>query len=100
MTKKRNETKTTCETPALSSLSAEGPGIFDHTTFIHRVNTVGGKSPSVDGTVVGQVARVPTQPITLLPQDRQLIRNELPGRGPAASTGVTTQHLWNHRRTS
>jgi hypothetical protein len=36
-----------------------GPGIFANTTFIHRVNTAGGKAPSVDGTVVGQVARVP-----------------------------------------
>ena len=36
-----------------------GPGIFADTTFIQRVNTTGGKAPSVDGTVVGQVARVP-----------------------------------------
>jgi hypothetical protein len=36
-----------------------GPGILDRTTFIHRVNTVGGKTPSVNGTFVGQTARVP-----------------------------------------
>jgi hypothetical protein len=36
-----------------------GPGIFANTTFIQRVNTVGGKSPSAAGTVIGQVARVP-----------------------------------------
>lgn len=36
-----------------------GPGIFANTTFIHRVNTVGGKAPSVNGTVVGQVAKMP-----------------------------------------
>jgi hypothetical protein len=36
-----------------------GPGIFAETTFIHRVNTAGGKAPSVNGTVIGQVARVP-----------------------------------------
>ena len=36
-----------------------GPGIFVDTTFIQRVHTVGGKSPSTDGTFVGQVARVP-----------------------------------------
>ena len=36
-----------------------GPGIFANTTYIHRVNTVGGKAPSVAGTFVGQVARVP-----------------------------------------
>jgi hypothetical protein len=37
----------------------EGPGIFAETALIHRVNTVGGKEPSVNGTVVGQVAKVP-----------------------------------------
>jgi hypothetical protein len=36
-----------------------GPGIFANTTFIHRVNTVGGKTPSVAGTEIGQVAKVP-----------------------------------------
>ena len=35
-----------------------GPGIFADTTYIHRVNTVGGKAPSVAGSFVGQVARV------------------------------------------
>jgi len=36
-----------------------GPGIFGGTTFIHRVNTVGGLAPSVAATTVGQVAEVP-----------------------------------------
>jgi len=36
-----------------------GPGIFANTTFIHRVNTVGGKAPLVAGTFVGQVVEVP-----------------------------------------
>jgi len=36
-----------------------GPGIFANTTFIHRVNTVGGKAPSVAGTFVGEVVKVP-----------------------------------------
>ena len=36
-----------------------GPGIFANTSFIHRVNTVGGKAPSVNGTVIGQVAKIP-----------------------------------------
>jgi len=36
-----------------------GPGILAQTTFIHRVNTVGGLAPSVAGTVIGQVAEVP-----------------------------------------
>jgi len=43
----------------LAPLSAEGPGIFADTTFIQRVNTIGGKSPLSDGTFVGQVARIP-----------------------------------------
>jgi hypothetical protein len=36
-----------------------GPGILGATSFIHRVNTVGGLAPSVAGTVIGQVAEVP-----------------------------------------
>jgi hypothetical protein len=36
-----------------------GPGILAETTFIQRVNTVGGKAPSVAGTAIGQVAQVP-----------------------------------------
>ncbi|MEO5859021.1 MAG: DUF3455 domain-containing protein [Pyrinomonadaceae bacterium] len=36
-----------------------GPGVLANTTFIHRVNTVGGKAPKFAGTVIGQVARVP-----------------------------------------
>jgi hypothetical protein len=43
----------------LRAVSSEGPGIFDGTTFIQRVNTTGGRAPSVNGTVVGQVARIP-----------------------------------------
>jgi hypothetical protein len=36
-----------------------GPGIFDGTTFIQRLNTVGGKAPSVPGVYVGQFVKVP-----------------------------------------
>jgi hypothetical protein len=43
----------------LKAVSTEGPGIFADTTFIQRVHTTGGKAPSVNGTFVGQVARVP-----------------------------------------
>jgi hypothetical protein len=43
----------------LRAVSSEGPGIFDGTTFIQRVNTTGGRAPSINGTVVGQVARSP-----------------------------------------
>jgi hypothetical protein len=42
----------------LQGVDEGGPGIFAETTFIQRVHTVGGKSPSTDGTFVGQVARV------------------------------------------
>jgi len=37
----------------------EGPGIFDHVTYIQRVNTVGGNAPTTPGDFPGQVARVP-----------------------------------------
>jgi hypothetical protein len=43
----------------LEALSTEGPGVFADTTFIQRVNTIGGKTPSQNGAFVGQVARVP-----------------------------------------
>ncbi len=36
-----------------------GPGIFADTTFVQRVNTVGGKAPFENGTFVGQVFRSP-----------------------------------------
>ena len=36
-----------------------GPGIFADTTFVHRVNTVGGKAPSENGAFVGQVFKSP-----------------------------------------
>jgi len=36
-----------------------GPGILGETTFIHRVNTVGGLAPAVAGTTIGQVVEVP-----------------------------------------
>ena len=43
----------------LAAVHTEGPGIFAATTFIHRVNTVGGKAPAEAGVFVGQVAEVP-----------------------------------------
>jgi len=42
----------------LQAQSADGPGIFKRTTYIQRVNTVGGLAPSTPGTVVGEEARV------------------------------------------
>jgi len=38
---------------------AEGPGIFQHVTFIQRLHTVGGNPPSVAGTVIGEERKVP-----------------------------------------
>lgn len=43
----------------LKAVNPTGPGIFADTTFIQRVNTVGGLAPSTDGAFIGQVARVP-----------------------------------------
>jgi hypothetical protein len=43
----------------LRAVSAEGPGIFQRVTFIHRVNTVGGNMPSAPGSYVGELANVP-----------------------------------------
>jgi hypothetical protein len=42
----------------LGGTSSGGPGGLDGTTFIQRVNTVGGLAPSTPGTTVGQEARV------------------------------------------
>lgn len=36
-----------------------GPGILADTSLIHRVNTVGGRAPKVNGTFIGQVVEVP-----------------------------------------
>ncbi len=38
---------------------ADGPGIFQHVTFIQRLHTVGGNPPSVAGTVIGEERQVP-----------------------------------------
>jgi hypothetical protein len=43
----------------LHAVSNSGAGIFARITFIQRVNTTGGLPPSVAGTVIGQVARIP-----------------------------------------
>jgi hypothetical protein len=43
----------------LGAVSSEGPGAFAGVTYIQRVNTVGGKAPSVPGGSEGEVARVP-----------------------------------------
>lgn len=42
----------------LKTVSATGPDVFSHTTFIQRVNTVGGLRPSAPGSAIGAEARV------------------------------------------
>jgi hypothetical protein len=43
----------------LSTVTAEGPGVFGSVTFIQRVNTRGGLIPTAPGTSIGAVAPVP-----------------------------------------
>ena len=43
----------------LRKVSTEGSGIFSKTTFIQRVNTVGGLRPTTPGSFVGEEKRVP-----------------------------------------
>ena len=43
----------------LKALSTEGPGVFADTTFIQRVNTVGGLPPAEIGAFIGQVVKSP-----------------------------------------
>ena len=43
----------------LNKASTDGPGIFSEVTQIQRVNTTGGLIPTVPGTIVNQLARVP-----------------------------------------
>ena len=43
----------------LQRASSEGPGIFDHVTFIQRVNTSGGLAPTDPGHFVGEEVEVP-----------------------------------------
>jgi hypothetical protein len=43
----------------LTAASTNAPGVFNHLTYIQRLETVGGKAPSFPGAFLGQVARVP-----------------------------------------
>jgi hypothetical protein len=43
----------------LETVSTEGPGIFNGVTYVQRVNTTGGLSPTTPGSAVGVEARVP-----------------------------------------
>jgi Protein of unknown function (DUF3455) len=42
----------------LARIDSSGPGIFEPVTFIQRVNTTGGLTPTVPGTTVGEVKEV------------------------------------------
>jgi hypothetical protein len=42
----------------LRATATEGPGIFARTTYIQRVNTVGGIAPATPGASVGEIARI------------------------------------------
>ena len=43
---------------SLAGVPENGPGVFAHTTFIQRVNTVGGKAPPTPGSL-DQIEEVP-----------------------------------------
>ena len=43
----------------LGATATEGPGVFERTAFIQRVNTVGGLAPAAPGSAVGETASVP-----------------------------------------
>jgi hypothetical protein len=43
----------------LQAKTTAGPGIFERTTYVQRVNTMGGLAPADPGTATGQEARVP-----------------------------------------
>jgi hypothetical protein len=45
----------------LQTVSSQGPGIYDGTTYIQRVNTTGGLAPltGANASTVGQQARIP-----------------------------------------
>jgi hypothetical protein len=43
----------------LRAVSSAGPGVFNGTTFILRLNTTGGKAPAYPGGAEGEIAEVP-----------------------------------------
>jgi hypothetical protein len=43
----------------LRAVSTQGPGVLERTTYIQRVNTVGGLAPAAPPTQAGEEARVP-----------------------------------------
>jgi hypothetical protein len=43
----------------LETVTTDGPGIFNSTTFVQRVNTTGGIAPTSPGSTVNEVKEVP-----------------------------------------
>ena len=43
----------------LGAVPDDGPGVFQRTKYIQRVNTVGGNAPFLPGSVTGELASVP-----------------------------------------
>ena len=43
----------------LQTVSTEGSGIFTKVTYIQRINTQGGLSPTTPGSFIGEVAKIP-----------------------------------------
>lgn len=43
----------------LKAVSNDGPGIFNHVSYIQRLRTAGGNPPQLPGAAIGDVARVP-----------------------------------------
>ena len=56
---KRCDRPGTIQWVRLRAVQADGPGIFDRTTYIQRVNTTGGVAPTTPGGVVGEEQGVP-----------------------------------------
>jgi hypothetical protein len=42
----------------LRATATQGPGIFARTTYIQRVNTIGGNAPATPGASVGEAVRI------------------------------------------
>jgi uncharacterized protein (TIGR03118 family) len=54
----------------LTATNAGGPGVIADTTYVHRVNTSGGRAPSAPGSVIGETVRVPYTADYFFYQDR------------------------------
>jgi hypothetical protein len=59
----------------LRAVSTEGPGAFEKTSFIHRLNITGGNAHSTNGAFVGQLVRIPYTADYFFYQGRPSIRS-------------------------